>query len=442
MYCRTCGLRLGDGARFCAACGSPADGDGPGPVTRSAWRGRVLAFGVGLVLAGAAAAGAWVVMEQHGTGGAEDDRQPVALPESSEPPESSASADVEESPSSAPATSAGRSADFAQLFDDTATGVFMVRATTCAGSGVGSAFLVGDDLVMTAAHVVTEAASVVVVQDDIAHSAVVIGIDEANDIALLETTDQIRGHQFSLADAPSSAGDAVAVIGHPLGEPLTITSGTASRVDRDLWPDFQIDVSVNPGNSGGPVIRGDGDVVGMAVAKDAHAEGLAYAVRVELLAERLADPGLLVEPAVPRCDAPLGPDEGYDVPVAPSSDALSDAVAATLASYFEGINIGDYQWAFDQLSPRRQGDSSVDDFASGLVTSYDFGFEVLSVDETESGVLVWLEFVSIQAPEFGPDGEACTNWSLDYELIWDSVGYLLIDRVTGHGDKSGHAPCN
>lgn len=438
MYCRNCGEQIGDGARFCAACGLPAEDDHR-PMTRSGRRGRVLAFAAGLVLAGAAAAGAWTVIEQDRSAGVDDDRQPVVLPDSSG---SSAQSAATDAPPTSSAPTADGSADFAGLFDDVGTGVFMVQATTCAGSGVGSAFLVGDRLVMTAAHVVTEAASVVVVQDgDVVHPAVVLGTDEANDIALLEISGDVSGHRFDLAEAPSAPGEDIAVIGHPLGDPLTITSGTASRVDEDLWPDFQMDVSVNPGNSGGPVIRNDGAVVGMTVARRPDAEGMAYAVRVELLAERLADPGLLVEPAVAQCETPLGPEEGYDVPVTPSPDALSDAVATTLAGYFDGINTGDYQWAFDQLSPRRQGDLSVDEFAAGLVTSYDFGFEVRSLDETEAGALVWLEFVSIQAPEFGPDGEACTSWSLDYELIWDATGYLLIDRVTGHGETAGHTPC-
>lgn len=395
----------------------------------------MLAFGAGLLLAGGAAAGAWAVLERERPAGTAGDRQPLALPDASV-------TSVPPDPPTSAAPPPGEPADLAGLFDEVGSGVFMVQATTCAGSGVGSAFLVDDGLVMTAAHVVTEAASVVVAQDDGGvYPAAVVGIDEVNDIAVLEVSDDVRGHAFDLADAPSSAGEALAVIGHPLGDPLTITSGTASRVSEDLWPDFQLDVSVNPGNSGGPVVRGDGEVVGMAVARRLDAVGMAYAVRVELLAERLADPSLLAEPPVPRCDAPLGPAEGYTVPAVPSADESSEAAATTLASYFEGINTGDYQWAFDQLSPRRQGDMSVDEFAAGLVTSYDFGFVVNSFEETAAGARVWLEFVSIQAPEFGPDGEACTSWSLDYELVWDDIGYLLIDRVTGHGETAGHRPC-
>ena len=83
-----------------------------------------------------------------------------------------------------------------------------------------------------------------------------------------------------------------------------------------------------------------------------------------------------------------------------------------------------------------------DSFAEGVSTSYDFSFDVRSVEETVDGPVVWLEFVSLQAPEYGPDGDSCTNWSLDYELTWLADGRLVIDRVTGHGDTSGHVPCS
>ncbi|WP_298326861.1 S1C family serine protease [Haloactinopolyspora sp.] len=329
---------------------------------------------------------------------------------------------------------------FVDLHDQVASGVLMVQASTCEGTGVGSAFLVSGDRIVTAAHVVAEAASVAVVQDDATYEADVVGIDSTNDIAILETSVALAGHEFQLADDEVAAGEALAVIGHPQGAPLTITSGTVSRADDDLWPDFQVDASVNPGNSGGPVVRADGDVVGMAVAKDGEAEGLAYAVRSEVIAEGVTDPNALPAPDVAECDTPLGPDSGSELPEVPAGDELEVAAAATLANYFDGINTGDYEWAFEQLSPRLQAGSSVDSFAEGLLTSYDFDFAVHSVEPTDDGALVWLEFVSLQAAEYGPDGESCTRWSLDYELVWDDASWLLIDRVTGH-DGAGHAPC-
>jgi hypothetical protein len=280
-----------------------------------------------------------------------------------------------------------------------------------------------------------------VIRDEAVHHAVVVGSDAANDVAVLEMSGNLGGYIFDFSDTVVSAGELLAVIGHPLGDPLTITAGTASRVDATLWPDFQVDASVNPGNSGGPVVRADGDVIGVMVAEDSQAEGLGYAVRAEVVADLVGYPNLLGRPTSPTCSNPLGP-EYSEVPPLPAADDLQVAIATTLANYFTGINTGDYYLAFDQLSSRLQEDMSPESFAEGVATSYDFGFDVRSVEETLDGALVWLEFVSLQAPEYGPDGEACTHWSLDYELTWADDGWLLIDRVTGHGDSSGHVPCS
>jgi hypothetical protein len=329
--------------------------------------------------------------------------------------------------------------DFAGLYENVSSGVVMVHATTCDGTGIGTAFLVSENQVITAAHVVDGAASVAILKDAQTHQASVVGIDEAADIAVLQPLNDVSGHQFGLAERAVVAGEPLAVIGHPLGDPLTMTTGTVSRADEALWPNVQLNVNVSPGNSGGPVLRDDGDVVGMLIAKDIEAEGLSYAVHAHLIAERLAQPGLLTTPEPAECELPLGP-EHAEVPDVEVFDNLHMAVATTLESYFWGINTGDYQLAFDQLSPRLQGSMTVEEFAAGVETSYDFAFEVHSIEETAEGARVWLEFVSIQAPEYGPEGESCTHWSLDYELIWYD-GWLLIDRVTGRDGTSGHVPC-
>lgn len=447
MYCTQCGSPLGDEARFCAACGAAAAPS----ATVAGWTRRRTRFGVvvlavvAALITSAAAVLAFGIFDLSGT--TDDGDVAVSLDTASARPAATEPTSPSPSPStSEPATAtqsappADQAPDFSGLYREVGPGVLMVQASTCEGTGVGSAFVLSDGRIVTAAHVVAEAASVAVMQGDMAHEAVVVGIDAENDVAVLETSADLDGYAFELSRTDVSPGEPLAVIGHPLGEPLTITAGTVSRVDAALWPDFQIDASVNPGNSGGPVVRADGDVVGMAVSKDVEAAGLAYAVRAEVIAERIANPDLLTLPAAATCGVPLGP-ESDDVPVLPAGDELESAVALTLASYFEGINSGDYQWAFDQLSPRLQGGSSVEAFAEGVATSYDFDFEVHSVQATDDGALVWLEFVSLQAPEYGPDGDACTEWSLDYELVWDGYDYLLIDSVTGHGGTSGHVPC-
>lgn len=331
--------------------------------------------------------------------------------------------------------------DFSELFDEVSSGVSMVRATTCDGSGSGSAFLVDDDVIITAAHVVAGAASVVVANDQGAvYPVEVAGIDLAQDIAVLVPEEPVPGHHFTLATDVPAPGSPVAAIGHPLGDLLTVTVGTSSRTGADLGPLFQVDVEVNPGNSGGPVISADGSVVGVVSAKDAHATGLGYAVRPDVVTDAI-DSGELPAPAPPECAQPYGPDEA-EVPHVDADGTVEAAAATTLADYFYGINSGDYALAFDQLSAAQQGNASYEDFAAGLVTSYDFGFIVNSVVETADGAEVWMEFISVQDPAHGPDGDGCTLWSLEYSLVWNDTGRLVIDGARGHGGTDGHTPCD
>jgi len=313
----------------------------------------------------------------------------------------------------------------------------MVRATTCSGTGIGSGFLVGPGRILTAAHVVDGAVSVAIVQNGVVVPATVVGVDVGQDLAMLSTR-IMDGHVFTMASSVPAAGTAIAVVGHPLGEPLTITEGNVSRVDEELWPNLQLDVSASPGNSGGPVVTVDGSVVGILVSKDAEADGLAYALRPDAAAPYVEGSQSLGPPVQPACSGPLGPSDA-ELPT-PTSDALTRAVVGTFVRYFSGINSGDYATAYRQRSPRLR--SGFESFADGVSTSYDFAFDLRSLTPTASGAAVWLRFVSLQEPAYGPDGEGCTQWSIDYRLVWNVTGQQLrIDHARGHDGADGHRPC-
>jgi S1-C subfamily serine protease len=71
-----------------------------------------------------------------------------------------------------------------------------------------------------------------------------------------------------------------------LGLTDTVTTGVVSTPEQHLpdgsGPWVQFDAAVNPGNSGGPVIDSDQQVVGIATAKRQEAEGLGFAVPIEI----------------------------------------------------------------------------------------------------------------------------------------------------------------
>lgn len=106
--------------------------------------------------------------------------------------------------------------------------------------------------------------------------------DERLDLALVEVSGG-EGVPLRVADASVlQAGDPVAAIGSPKGLEFTVSRGTVSYVGRNIVGVgfLQIDINVNPGNSGGPVVDGHGRVVGVLsmMMKDSNGLGLALPI--------------------------------------------------------------------------------------------------------------------------------------------------------------------
>jgi serine protease Do len=95
-----------------------------------------------------------------------------------------------------------------------------------------------------------------------------VGLDKRSDVALLKV-DAAGLPTAKLGDSSKlEAGDWVAAIGSPFGFANTITAGIVSAKGRSLpdemyVPFIQTDVAVNPGNSGGPLLNLEGEVIGV-----------------------------------------------------------------------------------------------------------------------------------------------------------------------------------
>lgn len=104
------------------------------------------------------------------------------------------------------------------------------------------------------------------------HSAVVLALDRTNDIALLKTT--FDNPKFlSFASRDPELLDPIIVAGYPFGDSLSstikVTRGVISSlagIDNN-FSNVQIDAAIQPGNSGGPIVNEQGQVLAVAVSK-------------------------------------------------------------------------------------------------------------------------------------------------------------------------------
>jgi serine protease Do len=157
----------------------------------------------------------------------------------------------------------------------------------------GSGFVISrDGLIVTNHHVVEGATNVTVRLNGRDYQAKVQGIDPATDIALLKVDAGNDLRYLELGDSDRTrVGDWVMVIGNPLNLDKTVTTGVVSAKNRSIginqdtaFENFlQTDAAINFGNSGGPLINLDGQVVGIATAINYGAENIGFAIPVNTL---------------------------------------------------------------------------------------------------------------------------------------------------------------
>ena len=199
--------------------------------------------------------------------------------------------------------------------------------------GSGSGFIIDPTgLVLTDNHVIEGSDELTVLLDDGTElSAYVIGRDLIRDLAVLgiRSEDGTPFPTISLTSRPIGLADQVVALGLPLGsDVITATSGLVSALRTDEGTNttlVQTEAAVNPGNSGGPLVNLQGEVVGIIVFKLVHVviEGVGFAVSaatINTYLDRLIA-GETIGAAVANKDPDVSPDGSR---VAFASDRTGD----------------------------------------------------------------------------------------------------------------------
>ncbi|TWW12415.1 periplasmic serine protease [Planctomyces bekefii] len=171
----------------------------------------------------------------------------------------------------------------------------VVRATDRTGSdsGLGTGFVIEGGLIATAHHVIGDGREIRVELPGgrLVPVVEVYASSSQQDLAILKVADLQLPALPLAADDKTPQGREVVALGHPEGFRNSIVSGVISgHQDIEGVEMLQLAMSIERGNSGGPVLDRQGAVVGIVTRKSALQDKLGFAVPVRLLRELKADP--------------------------------------------------------------------------------------------------------------------------------------------------------
>jgi hypothetical protein len=124
----------------------------------------------------------------------------------------------------------------------------------------------------------------------------------------------------------------------------------------------------------------------------------------------------------------------------PNGDA--QGIVTTLTTYFGAINKADWHTAWLQFTPDEQQVATEAQLAQGDQTSYDFDMSLISLrsgGDPYTGI-ARVTFTSVQSSAYGPNGDRCDHWQLDYTMRYLNASWL-IGSVNGPPGQPSHTAC-
>ncbi|HYH75406.1 MAG TPA: MarP family serine protease [Candidatus Saccharimonadales bacterium] len=169
--------------------------------------------------------------------------------------------------------------------------VVKVEGEACGGVSDGSGFIADTGLVVTNAHVIAGVDTPFVIDAEGRHKASVLWFDKDLDLAIVRANG-LAGEPLPIDSTTAPVGTPAAVLGYPGGgdftaEPATILESFNAE-GRDIYGQgesirqiYSVRANVQPGNSGGPMVDAEGEVVGVVFAESTEYDQVGYALTME-----------------------------------------------------------------------------------------------------------------------------------------------------------------
>lgn len=158
----------------------------------------------------------------------------------------------------------------------------------------GTGFAISSNgYILTNYHVIKDADSLYIQNSKgVSYKVKKFYMDPVNDIAILKVTDlsfeQLGSLPYSIKKTSTGIGESVYTLGYPKDDVVLGDGYVSSKtgINGDTIS-YQVDLKVNPGNSGGPLLDNNGNIVGVINGKEYKTDGAAFAVKSRYIMEAL-----------------------------------------------------------------------------------------------------------------------------------------------------------